>query len=541
MANLENCILLNGNGEQITTGIIHTAEETSGDGVNSNTLTSFNWGGETLSQGVFKFWIAPAVEGWTVNRSNFNISGVGRTSPYGGHIPPDTIFPDPDENTEELWDWVAASQGAFLFSNGQQEYFGDDGGYITMHEAVEAVWMHNTSPAYPWGDVFSYNQANADNRVEVTIKLKDEYVLPETNVIIDIDFDGDAYNPDGEVIETEYTDSTMPFKFHIMPYVYGTNIQAIEFTDDDMYGSVASGVSVSVRDDWFMVKPVVESGFQYVPSVTCCSMVSYGSITSGDVLSEPHYGWQTNDSTAAEYFFNLCQTYPQYVRTQYYGAGQYAYENNDQSSIMKWQNSTAAASGSTWSGQTGLYPTDFFTSGLTGSIIIDSVNSNPVNEMCRAAQFHNYNSSSNTTSSMWNNSIGGSNLPASCKFRFNISPANFYGTKTGCSIPAENCGLMFVVLHYTLADGTEVTAEVGEGNDCPIVIAATTWTNPGDEELENVNGHYNGPSVEMEIFFNNNFEFTGTSENPGALMQGSTMKLFPFVILDTDCSDPVGD
>ena len=45
MANLENCILLNGNGEQITTGIIHTASETSGDNIVSNNLTSFNWQG----------------------------------------------------------------------------------------------------------------------------------------------------------------------------------------------------------------------------------------------------------------------------------------------------------------------------------------------------------------------------------------------------------------------------------------------------------------------------------------------------------------
>ena len=324
MGNLENCILLNGAGEQIDNPfVIFTVEENSGDTAGSTTaqLEPMQFGVDSnneanmLDPGVYKFRIAPAVTGWRVTINNFSISGVQESNPYGTSTPPNT----PDITQER----IAISAGAIEWVNGEQ---GNNDLTVTMHEAIERVYMHNTVIT---NTEYQGNGGAADpdnNQVEVTIKLKDDYPMPTSNLTIDLDIDGDAEDYDEVGGGVEIEGGAADFKFHIIPYLFNPHSSNTGITTfDSGDGTPMTGYYSNPNnydDSRFEIAPSITSSLQYEPNVTCCPMLQDTVNNEAYILSDyiDEYAESvSSDTQVNELFYGGCGTYGEYVRGQYGG------------------------------------------------------------------------------------------------------------------------------------------------------------------------------------------------------------------------------
>lgn len=569
MGNLENCILLDGNGNQITNNIVFTIVENSGDTAGNNTaqLESMQFGLDSngdpnmLDPGVYKFRIASAVTGWSVSINNFTISGVQESNVYASATPPNT----PDITQER----VNISAAAIEWVNG---VLGSNDLTVTMHEAIERVYMHNTvitntEYAGPGGTIDLVN-----NQVEVTIKLKDDYPMPTSDLTINLDIDGDANDYDDIGGGVEIGEGAADFKFHIIPYLFNPGSSSLGITSFDSGDGTPTtgyyGSNYDYDDSRFEIAPSVTSTFQYEPGLTCCPMVASVSLYSSggglyriysDYVSE--YAESVATSSAAnELFFGGCGTYGEYVRGQYGGD----YEVIDDPDVLTGQGPSLALGAYPAGGDYGADPwvADYQLSSINFSagtgrldMVEEDVNYNPMNELCRAIQFHNYNAVTNTSTNMFGNTIAASNLPESIKFKFRVASNPFSSGADGDIVNLEETRPLFVWIKYTTANNVDVvrgfikqqpaqdTNNDGEitlttelaVNDSPFlhsqeeVTEGDTGYQPLYEITEIENAGWGAAGAEIELFLNPNFNFGLPPGGDGSgILDGSTMKVFVF-------------
>lgn len=203
MANLENCTFEND-------GVFFTGTETSGDTIQDLTPQVYTADGTqaavTLPQGVYKR-IITANPDYNISAEMLTIAGnpanalqqppdVGFTS-FGGNA---ALLPDP------ILCWV--NEDIFVGVG-----LGGVGGIpssVMGGGKIAKVWMKDTVAA---GDI--------NNKVEVTIKLMDNFIVEDVDMIINLDIDGDAqvYTPP-VFYDTEDVDEKNPFEFLIQPVAF---------------------------------------------------------------------------------------------------------------------------------------------------------------------------------------------------------------------------------------------------------------------------------------------------------------------------------
>ena len=569
MGNLENCILLDGDSNQITNNIVFTVTENSGDTAGNTTaqLEPMQFGldsnGEAnmLDPGVYKFRITPAVTGWSVSINNFTISGVQESNVYAAAIPPNT----PDITQER----VIISAAAIEWVNG---VLGSNDLTVTMHEAIERVYMHNTvitNTEYsgPGGTIDPVN-----NQVEVTIKLKDDYAMPTSDLTINLDIDGDANDYDDIGGGVTISEGAVDFKFHIIPYLFDPGNSGVGITSFDSGNGTPTtgyyGSNYDYDDSRFEIAPSVTSTFQYEPGLTCCPMVASTALYSSggglyriysDYVSEYAESVATN-SQANELFFGGCGTYGEYVRGQYGGN----YEVIDDPDVLTGQGPSLALGAYPAGGDYGADPwvADYqlssvnFGSGTgTLNMVEEDVNYNPMNELCRAIQFHNYNAVTNVSTNMFGNTIEASNLPESIKFKFRVAGNPYGNAADGDIINLEETRPLFVWVKYTTANNVDIVIPFarqrpaqdndGDGeitgagelaiNDSPFLHSQEEVTEgdiayqPLYEITEIENAGWGAAGAELELFLNPDFNFGLPPEGDGTgILEGSVMKVFVF-------------
>jgi len=199
MANLENCTFEND-------GVFFTGAESSGDTVND--LTPQVVDGVTLPQGVYRRTITANTD-YHVSASMFNIAGnlantnqqLPDVSFNFGAIGLGVLTPDP----------VACWVNEDIFVGTGLGGVGGISSSVMGNGNIAKVWMKDTVAA---GDI--------NNKVEVTIKLMDNFVVGDTDLVINLDIDGDAqvYTPPEPPITGYDIDQKAPFDFLIQPIAF---------------------------------------------------------------------------------------------------------------------------------------------------------------------------------------------------------------------------------------------------------------------------------------------------------------------------------
>jgi hypothetical protein len=378
--------------------------------------------------------------------------------------------------------------------------------------------------------------------VEVTIELDPNYVLT-SDTTISLDVDGDAYNFDVDAggIQTEPYNTN--FRFHIIPYIFGNGSYSIAYNDD---GSVSGG-SANLDDSLYEVSPqndnVVGSGMlQYIPTyANCCPMVAVNNSESGsqniisDYINPEQWLWANTDSEV--YFYENCGNYGEFVRAQYGGevnsvSGSFAELEGE-----SWF-SAYSTGGQFFGAGAPIWEADFqlsaqFVEGtdqdgtlsMSGDPGSPNLNINPMNEICRAIQYHNYTPSTNYTNNMYGNTIGDSNLPDSCKFVFRIR-SDAFSSEEFQVIDSGSCQAAFAWVSYTTTEGLNIVHDFVVDDDCPFTLSSTTFTD-GDGTCT-----ASSCGTTAELFFNSNFSFNGTSAGNGyPPAPGTIMKVFVFFVL----------
>ena len=559
MANLENCILLDGDGNQITDSIVFTVQENSGDSAGNTAaqLEPMQFGvdenGEAnmLDPGVYKFRISPSLTGWSLGINNLSISGVQHSGSGGYYIPPNT----PSLTTGFSGSHTSANSAASQWENGALGY---NDITVTMHEAVDRVFMHNTSITniengeYIWS-IYGGVVDPENNMVEVTVVLKPDYVLGSTDLTIDIDIDGDAvdYQDVGGGIEVGA--GSAQFYFHVIPYIFSDRPDYYSASFSTADGELtASSMSGNLDDSAYEVSPQVTSSVQYVPGITCCPMFTVQLGINQYIYSDyPGAYAESNNTTsgttgyAVASFYDGCGSYGEFVSAQYGGNYEDLVDEDSNFQSSGVYPSGTSNYGDPWVADFQMTSQNIGASTVSfqsGDTAYEDININPQNELCRAVQYHNYNGVTNTSVNMLGNTIGQSNLPDSCKFHFRIANGVFSNAYNDDMVDAVDSFAAFVWVSYTTANGEEIVhpfvgyntstlidnASISEPNDNPFLISSTVI-----EEISTTATGTGEPGISVELFFNPNFSFTDTSIGDGSgLLEGSTMKAFVFLVLD---------
>jgi len=564
MANLENCILLDGDGNEITDSIVFTVQENSGDSAGNTAaqLEPMQFGvdenGEAnmLDPGVYKFRISPSLTGWRLGINNLNISGVQYSGSGGYYIPPNT----PSLTTGFPGSHVSANSAASQWENGAM---GSNDIAVTMHEAVDRVFMHNTSITnIENGQYFSSAYGGVidpeNNMVEVTVVLKLDYVLGSTDLTIDIDIDGDAVDYQDVGGGIAVGNSSAQFYFHVVPYIFSNRPDYYQAQFSTAAGQTTiSSISGNLDDSAYEVSPQVTSSMQYEPGVTCCPMFAALLGMNQSIYSDyPGQFAESNDTTSGvtgssvASFYDGCGSYGEFVRAQYGGNYEDLVDENSNFQSSGVYPSGTSNFGDPWVADFQMTSVNYGDSTVSfqgGDTAYQDININPQNELCRAVQYHNYNGVTNTSLNMLGNTIGQSNLPDSCKFHFRIANGVFNNAYDDDMVDAANSFAAFVWVSYTTANGEEIVhpfvgfnttpdlvlGTISEINDNPFLISSTVI-----EQISTTATGTDEPGISVELFFNPNFSFTDTSIGDGSgLLEGSTMKAFVFFVLDNQDYD----
>ena len=203
MANLENCTFEND-------GVFFTGTETSGDTIQDLTPQVYTADGTqaavTLPQGVYRR-IITANPDYNISASMLTIAG---NSANALQQPPDVGFTSFGGNAALLPDPILCWVNEDIFVGVGLGGVGGIPSSVMGGGKIAKVWMKDTVAA---GDI--------NNKVEVTIKLMDNFIVEDVDMIINLDIDGDAqvYTPP-VFYTTPDVDEKNPFEFLIQPVAF---------------------------------------------------------------------------------------------------------------------------------------------------------------------------------------------------------------------------------------------------------------------------------------------------------------------------------